>query len=79
MNDIIDKLKSPPPPVMVPGCSTCRHLWGKHIVTPGYLRCLAFGGNDAREVYIKLCNGDRWEPKPSPVPVFTRLKRWLVG
>lgn len=45
------------------GCTDCRHLWGKTIVTPGYLRCLYHGGNDARQVRIQICKGDNWSPK----------------
>lgn len=66
-------------PVISRGCGTCRHLWGATIVTPGYLRCMHAGGNDARQVYMEVCKGLNWEAEPMPLPVLVRLKRWLVG
>lgn len=76
MSDALDKLKSPPPPMMVPGCSTCRHRRGRDVC---FWRCGAIGGHYTVHVYHTRCNGDMWEPLPPPVPALIRLKRWLIG
>lgn len=83
-NDIIDQLKQPPPPMMVPGCTTCRHLYkqtGMEKYT-SHWSCSAVGGDYATTAYKYQCKGAMWEPHPPPppfVPVLVRLKRWLVG
>ena len=77
MSDIVDKLKSPPPPMMVPGCTTCRHLG--HRPYSDYLYCDALGGLYADRAYENRCKGNLWEPHPPPVPVLVRFKRWLIG
>ena len=81
MTDAIDKLKQPPPPMMVPGCSTCRHLQrdGSLSRDAYWWRCGVVGGHYTRDIYHTRCKGDLWEPKPPPVPVLVRFKRWLVG
>ena len=72
-NGIVDKLKSTPPPMMVPACTTCRHFLYRNY---GLSRCLGCGGNLADQAFAYQCRGDMREPR---VPVLVRLKRWLIG
>lgn len=75
MSDAIDKLKSPPPAMMVPGCTTCRHSRMMHST----LYCFAIGGVFASQAYELRCKGNMWEPPPPAIPALVRFKRWLVG
>jgi hypothetical protein len=78
MNSIIDKLKSGEPPLAVPSCASCRHLTDTY-GSAGYWRCGALGGIYADWAYHRSCKGAHWEPRPPPVPILVRFKRWLIG
>ena len=83
MTSAIDKLKEPPPPMMVPGCSTCRHLQNKEKANASlYWNCGAQGGRPTAPAYGDAwgkCQGTYWEPMPPHVPVLVRFKQWLIG
>ena len=59
----------------VPGCGTCRFhkRWG--VLDD----CLAVGTLCATARIYECRDGRLWEPKPTPVPVLVRFKRWLIG
>jgi hypothetical protein len=75
MTDAIDRLKSDPPPMLVPCCTTCRHFKRREYRSD----CDAVGGQYATIAYRYDCKGVLWEPVPPPVPLLVRIKRWLVG
>ena len=73
--DEIGKLKTLPPLQQV-GCGTC--LFYRE--DPTFSKCAATGGNWADRAWEHQCKrGALWQPKPPPIPVLIRFKRWLVG
>ncbi len=74
--DEITKLKNLPPLAQV-GCGTCR-FYVPH-------RILTLAGCEATSSYAdgswrNQCKGGQlWQPKPPPIPILIRFKRWLVG
>lgn len=79
MADHIEQLKRLPP-LQFPVCSTCAHYRDRG--APAHISdCLATSTYaDWSWARPGLCGGGKlWEPKPLPVPILVRFKRWLVG
>ncbi len=75
MSAVINKLKSLPP-LEQQVCGTCQFYRLDRMM-------LTLSGCKAMSTYADMawpkCQGRYWQPPKPHIPVFQRLKRWLIG
>jgi hypothetical protein len=79
MSDIIEQLKKLPP-LKQQVCGSCEFYKPSAKGNPNYISssgCTAL--SDYAKYAWERCQGRYWQPKPLPVSLLVRFKRYLIG